>query len=114
MRRGRVHPPSASGLLGGRGGLLGWLLEDYEQEEDEKHDSLGAVHDDPDQCAAVAPRWVGLCEGVDEQGLWDHPRHMQVVEREQDAVGNPVPAPKRTLHPWQQYPAEQQLLSEDG
>jgi hypothetical protein len=37
-----------------------------------------------------------------------------MVGREQDAVGNPVEAPKHSLHPRQQHPAEQQLLSEDG
>jgi hypothetical protein len=71
------------------------------------------VHDNPDQCTAVAPRWVRRCESV-EQGRRHRPRHVQVVEREQDAVGNPVEAPKRSLHPRQQQAAEQQLLSEDG
>src|SRR5215208_3276425 len=46
-------------------------------------------------------------------GYQDHPRLVQVVEREQEAVGNPDPAPERTLHPRQQQAAEQQLLSED-
>src|SRR5215217_1190660 len=88
-----------------------WLLEDYEQEQDEEEDALGTVHDDPDQGAAVAPRRVRQREDID-QGRWDHPRLVQVVEREQEAVGNPVEAPERTLHPRQQQPAEQQLFSE--
>src|SRR5215208_6384904 len=90
-----------------------WLLEDYEQEEDEEEDALGTVHDDPHQGAAVAPRRVRQREDID-QGRWDHPRLVQVVDREQEAVGNPVPAPERTLHPRQQQPAEQQLFSEGG
>src|SRR5215217_3677890 len=90
------------------------LLKDYEQEQGEHHDARDGVHDDPDQGAAVTPRWVSHCEGVDEQGLRDHPRHVQVVEREQQAVGSPVPAAKCALHPRQKQPAEQKLLSEDG
>src|SRR5215207_3990533 len=90
------------------------LLKYYEQEQGEHHDARDGVHDDPDQGAAVTPRWVGLCQGVDEQGLRNHPRHVQVVEREQQAVGSPVPAAKCALHPRQKQAAEQKLLSEDG
>src|SRR5829696_4317088 len=90
-----------------------WLLEDYEQEEDEEEDALGTVHDDPDQGASVAPRRVGQREDID-QGRWDQPRLVQVVACKQEAVGNPVPAPERTLHPRQQHAAEQQLFSEGG
>jgi hypothetical protein len=32
-----------------------WLLEDQGQDECEHHDARDGVHDDPDQCAAVAP-----------------------------------------------------------
>src|SRR5215204_3233984 len=106
-----VPAAPALALAGCRGGLLGLLPEDKGQGEDEKQDALRAVHDDPDQCAAVAPRRVRQREDID-QGRWDHPRLVQVVDREQEAVGNPVPAPKRTLHPRQQHPAEQQLFSE--
>src|SRR5215218_11100502 len=87
------------------------LLEDYEQEGGEEEDALGTVHDDPDQGAAVAPRRVRQREDIN-QGRWDHPRLVQVVEREQDTVGDPVEAPERTLHPRQKHAAEQQLFSE--
>src|SRR3712207_7735416 len=44
-----------------------------------------------------------------DRGRWDQPRLVQVVDREQEAVGNPVPAPERTPHTRQQA-AEQQLF----
>lgn len=58
-----VRAAPALALVGCRGGLLGLLAEDKGQDEDEKQDALRAVHDDPDQCAAVAPQWVEQCEG---------------------------------------------------
>src|SRR5215212_2924747 len=90
-----------------------WLLEDYEQEQGEEEDALGTVHDDPHQGAAVAPRGVRQRQDID-QGRWDQPRLVQVIDRKQEAVGNPVEAPKSTLHPRQKHPAEQQFFSEGG
>jgi hypothetical protein len=60
-----VPAAPALALVGCRGGLLGLLPEDKGQDEDEKQDALRAVHGDPDQCAAVAPRRVRQREDID-------------------------------------------------
>jgi lysyl-tRNA synthetase class 2 len=72
-----------------------------ERQGGEDH-GLGAVHEDPDECTAVPRRGEGDREGVDQQGLRNHPRFVQVVDGEQDAVGEPVPAAERAAHPGQQ------------
>jgi hypothetical protein len=69
------------------------------------------VDHDPEKWAP--PLACGQCHGerVHEQGLRDHPRHVQVVEGEEQAVDEPVRAAEGA-HPEQQQPTEQQFLAE--
>ena len=62
--------------------------------------------------AAVAPRRVRQGERV-HQHRRHHPGHVHVVQREHHAVRHPVTATERALHPRQQEPAEEELLTDD-
>src|SRR4051794_8156194 len=95
--------------------LIGYMrrsaLEDKGEDEHEEHDALGAVHGDADERAAVALRRVGDDERVQKPGR-DHPRHVQVIDGEEHAVGEPVAAAEHAVHPGQEEPAEEQLLAQ--
>src|SRR6266508_1060436 len=95
-------------------GVLCRLLGEHEgKDEDNGEDALSRVDDDPHPCALEPPRGIGEGEDV-HQGGGDHPRNVQVVDREQHPVGDKVAPSKDAPHSRQQKPTEEQLLAEHG
>ncbi len=86
--------------------------EDEREDERSEEQGLGAVYRDSDPRTPVAPGRVDVRERVHDERPRHQPGHVQVVEREQDCVGDPVAAAEGVLHPRQEQPAEEKLLAE--
>lgn len=120
-RRGARRHARLSGRAGARGTAYApWPRppvtvrhspEHQRQRRPDDEHRLDAVDDDPQPRAAVATGRQGQRHRV-QQRRRDRPRQVQVVDREQDPVGQPVGPPEDATHPGQEQAAEQQLLAE--
>ena len=70
------------------------------------------MHRDPDPGAPVALGRVSQEERL-EQRPRHHPRHVQVVDGEEEPVDDPVAASEGAVHARKEVPAEEELLTED-
>ena len=87
--------------------------QDQSQNQEDEENALPGMEDDGEPVAAVAPAGEGqhqTGEDIPEQP----PRLVEMIQPEEDAVGDPIPSSKDALHLWQQHPAEQEFFSEES
>ena len=87
-------------------------LAKHEGEDDEEDEyTLSRVQDDAHPHALPPPRGIGEIDEV-RQGGRDRPRDVQMVEGEQNPVGDEIAPPEDAPHSRQQKPPKEQILAQ--
>src|ERR671912_2585949 len=86
--------------------------KDHHEDDWQHYQTLHTVHDHRHPVAAKAPCRPGIGQ-VGEYVAREAPRHMQMVESEEDGVRDPVPPPERAPHLREQNPAKEQLFTQE-
>src|SRR5215218_2052673 len=74
-------------------------LQHEGEDDDDEEGSLDRVHDDPHQGALEPPRGISEQEDVVDQACRNAPRLMQVIDRVQEPVRDPIAPSEDALHP---------------